>query len=156
MGFDFTPAETDNALYCDVVKHMTDEEMIKEYAHLIEIRRRGGDREFNLQMQFDILHTEADVRKIDIRKGVITKKPTKGNIYPDDVDVIMLKSSVLESCAHNERDQILMIKLKSGDDLYHYFNFTKELFEEFMTADSQGSYWSRKIKGQQKFKKQKK
>jgi len=70
---EFTMAETDNALYRGTVEAMADEEIIKEYKELLEARRRGYDRQYNLQLCFDIIRVAAELRGLDIHKAIASE-----------------------------------------------------------------------------------
>lgn len=55
-------------------------------------------------------------------------------------------SSVLESVAYNEIDQILYVNLHSGDQ-YCYYNVGSARYSQLISARSPGSYWNNYIKG---------
>lgn len=150
---DFTPGETDNALYRGAIEAMTDEELIKEYKELLEARRRGQDRKYNLQLCFDIIRVVAELRGLDIHKAIVSGTPKKSTVQTQIGDVEMIQtpeSSNIECFGYDELEKILYVKFKSGDTVYSYKNVSKKVFEDMKAAKSKGSFFYANIRNKSK------
>jgi hypothetical protein len=56
-----------------------------------------------------------------------------------------LESSVFTSVAYLRGKHVLCLKFHSGE-IYCYFGFSPEQYEEFLGADSKGRYFARNIR----------
>ncbi len=63
------------------------------------------------------------------------------------MDWLPLDSSVFTSAAYIPEAQTLYLRFRSGD-VYRYFDFPPEQFQEFLAADSNGRYFSSSIRDQ--------
>jgi hypothetical protein len=62
------------------------------------------------------------------------------------MDWLPLKSKMFTAVAYAADSQVLYLRFRSGD-LYRYFEFPHEQFQEFLNADSHGRYFLNRIKG---------
>lgn len=58
-----------------------------------------------------------------------------------------LESKMFSSAAYGAEKSILYLRFHSGD-VYRYFEFPGERYQELLTADSHGRYFLAHIKGQ--------
>jgi hypothetical protein len=151
MAFDFCPSESDNHIYAEKINGMTEAEVIQEYTDLLESRRRGGDRDYNLQMCFDIITASAGRRGINLRaamsakfsKKIATKEPIikEEPEMPEASPIPMIKapeSKSIEEYGYDEAKEILYIKFKSGIKTYGYKNVPKDVYEAFKADRHKG------------------
>ncbi len=64
-----------------------------------------------------------------------------------------VESSNIEAIGHDAEAQELHVRFAKGGGTYVYTGVEAETFDEFMKADSKGSYLSRNIKGSYPFRK---
>jgi hypothetical protein len=57
-----------------------------------------------------------------------------------------VQSSVLESVGYDPGDKILELEFREGG-VWNYFDFSKQTYKRFITAESLGSFFVRRIKG---------
>ena len=57
-----------------------------------------------------------------------------------------VQSSVLESVGYDPHAKILELEFREGG-VWNYFNFPKPTFQKFISAESLGHFFTRKIKG---------
>jgi len=57
-----------------------------------------------------------------------------------------VQSSVLESVGYDPGDKILELEFREGG-VWNYFNFPKPTYKRFISAESLGSFFVRRIKG---------
>lgn len=60
---------------------------------------------------------------------------------------LALESSVFGAAAYHAGKRRLFLRFRSGD-VYCYFEFPAELWNEFLAADSRGRYFSHNIRDQ--------
>jgi hypothetical protein len=58
-----------------------------------------------------------------------------------------LESKMLASSAYDAGKQILYLRFRSGD-VYRYFEFPEEQYQEFLDAESHGHYFLSNIRNQ--------
>ena len=58
---------------------------------------------------------------------------------------ILLSSSTIKGCEYDDVTDNLTIDFRSGNS-YVYYNVSPEVFDEFIHADSVGSYFNKYIK----------
>jgi hypothetical protein len=58
-----------------------------------------------------------------------------------------LESKLLASAAYNDQTHILYLRFHSGD-VYRYFDFPAEQYQQFLNADSRGRYFLANIRNQ--------
>ena len=58
---------------------------------------------------------------------------------------VPVESSVFEAAAYLHSDRLLYLKFRSGD-IYRYFGFPREQYNEFLAADSKGRYFAHRIR----------
>jgi hypothetical protein len=63
------------------------------------------------------------------------------------VEWLPLESSVFTSTAYVEAERTLYLRFQSGE-IYRYFEFSPEQYQEFLAADSQGRYFAANIRDQ--------
>ena len=63
----------------------------------------------------------------------------------DRLDWVAVESSVFTSAAYEADNRQLYLRFHSGD-IYRYFDFPPEQYEEFLAADSKGRYFGHKIR----------
>ena len=59
----------------------------------------------------------------------------------------LLESKLLTSSAYNPENCILYLRFQSGD-VYRYFDFPSEQYQQFLDAESRGRYFLAKIRNQ--------
>ena len=136
---------------------MTEVEVIQEYKDLLESRRRGGDREYNLQMCFDIITASAGRRGINLRKAMYSKDIKKEPVVKEepeapDSPVPMIKapeSKGVEEYGYDETKKVLYVKFKSGAKTYGYNGVPKDVYEAFKADRHKGGFMA-KIRGKYK------
>lgn len=60
---------------------------------------------------------------------------------------LAMESSVFTAATYHAGKRLLFLRFDSGD-VYCYFEFPPELWNEFLAADSRGRYFSRSIRDQ--------
>ena len=55
------------------------------------------------------------------------------------VNWVSVESSVFTSAPYDTRERLLHLRFHSGD-IYRYFEFPPEQYDEFLAADSKGEY----------------
>ena len=63
------------------------------------------------------------------------------------MDWLPLESSVFTSAAYVEFERTLYLRFKSGE-IYRYFEFSPEQYQEFLAADSKGKYFAAHVRDQ--------
>ena len=63
----------------------------------------------------------------------------------DGVDWMAVESRAFNSAAYDAGKRQLYLRFHSGD-VYRYFEFPPEQYEEFLAADSKGRYFAHKIR----------
>lgn len=63
-----------------------------------------------------------------------------------------VESSNLASVGYDEERQILEVQFKHGG-VYQYFDVTKDVYDELMSADSHGKYFSANIRNDYEYQK---
>lgn len=58
---------------------------------------------------------------------------------------IPVESSVFTSAAYRDEEQQLYLRFHDGR-IYRYFEFPQEMYEEFLRAESKGTYFARNIR----------
>jgi hypothetical protein len=58
-----------------------------------------------------------------------------------------LESKLLASSAYDARHGVLYLRFRSGD-VYRYFEFPAEQYQQFLSAESQGRYFLSNIRNQ--------
>ena len=58
-----------------------------------------------------------------------------------------LESKLLRSAAHDAENRILYLRFRSGD-VYRYFAFPPEQYQQFLDAESRGRYFLANIRNQ--------
>jgi hypothetical protein len=58
-----------------------------------------------------------------------------------------IRSSFLESCEYDKKTKILKITFRNGKE-YEYKDVPQEVYNDFITAESAGKYYTANIKGQ--------
>lgn len=58
---------------------------------------------------------------------------------------VPVESSVFEAAAYLNSDRLLYLKFRTGD-IYRYFDFPPEQYNEFLAADSKGKYFAHRIR----------
>lgn len=145
----FTVGETDNELYRTTIENMTNEELVKEYKELLKARRRGYDRQYNLQLCFDVIRAAAEQRKFDIHKAIIDGTPKKAVVQAQIGDITMIptpESSNIDCFGYDKIEKILYVKFKSGETVYPYKNVPINVFEDMKVAKSKGSFYHKNIR----------
>ena len=61
-----------------------------------------------------------------------------------------LESKLLASSAYDAGKHLLYLRFRSGD-VYRYFEFPEEQYQEFLEAESHGRYFLRSIRNQFRF-----
>ena len=56
-----------------------------------------------------------------------------------------LDSSALKSAAYLPEERVLYLQFQSGE-IYRYFDFPPKLYQEFLTAESKGTYFGQSIR----------
>lgn len=133
MAFDFTPDETDNALYWNEVNNMTREEKIEAYIDQMKLRGQGGDAAFNIQMPLDILLNFANMHDFEF-----PETPDDHTIYGYIRQVDTPDSKSLEGYGYDYYTNTVYIKYRSGAKVYSYPGVPFERFKIFETSESKG------------------
>jgi len=63
------------------------------------------------------------------------------------VEWLPLESSVFTSAAYVEFERTLYLRFQSGE-IYRYFEFPPEQYQEFLAADSKGRYFAAHVRDQ--------
>ncbi|HEY3456770.1 MAG TPA: KTSC domain-containing protein [Bryobacteraceae bacterium] len=63
------------------------------------------------------------------------------------MDWLPLESRALASVAYAESERTLYLRFKSGE-IYRYFRFPPEQYQEFLAADSKGQYFAAHVRDQ--------
>jgi len=63
------------------------------------------------------------------------------------VEWLPLESSVFTSTAYVEAERTLYLRFQSGE-IYRYFEFSPEQYQEFLAADSKGRYFAAHVRDQ--------
>ena len=63
---------------------------------------------------------------------------------------VSVESSVFEAAAYLNRDRLLYLKFRSGD-IYRYFDFPPQQYNEFLAADSKGGYFANSIRDRYRY-----
>jgi hypothetical protein len=58
---------------------------------------------------------------------------------------VPVESSVFKSAAYRSDERQLYLRFHHGD-IYRYFGFPPQLYDEFLVADSKGGYFARNIR----------
>ena len=58
-----------------------------------------------------------------------------------------LESRALSSVAYVESERMLYLRFKSGE-IYRYFGFSPDQYQEFLAADSKGQYFAAHVRDQ--------
>ena len=133
MSFDFTPEETDNALFLREVLHMNNEELINSYKEKMVCRGEGGDLCFNIQMPIDILRTVSGQRNLQL-----PTVPEDHRIHGHIKQVDTPDSKSLEGYGFDRYDHTLYIKYRSNGKVYPFFKVDTIRFEQFRDSESLG------------------
>lgn len=66
-----------------------------------------------------------------------------------------VSSSNVGSIGYDEASNVLEVgfKTKSGESVYQYYGVPLEMYNDFMSADSKGSFFAQNIKGVYEYKK---
>jgi len=63
---------------------------------------------------------------------------------------VPVESSVFEAVAYLNSDRLLYLKFHSGD-IYRYFDFPPEQYNELLAADSKGRYFAHSIRDRYRY-----
>ncbi len=58
---------------------------------------------------------------------------------------VPVESSVFEAAAYLQSERLLYLKFRGGD-IYRYFEFPWDQYNEFLAADSKGRYFAHRIR----------
>ena len=61
------------------------------------------------------------------------------------VNWVSVESSVFTAAAYRRDERQMYLRFHSGD-IYRYFEFPQQMYNEFLVADSKGRYFSRNIR----------
>jgi hypothetical protein len=65
--------------------------------------------------------------------------------YNNTINWLPLDSRALNSLAYLPAERLLYLEFHSGDQ-YRYFEFPPELYQDFLAAESKGTYFAQKIR----------
>lgn len=57
-----------------------------------------------------------------------------------------LESQMFASVAYDEEKHILYLRFRSSGDVYRYFEFLNDTFQQFLSAESKGHYFLSNIR----------
>ena len=63
------------------------------------------------------------------------------------MDWLPLEARALAAVAYAESERTLYLRFKSGE-IYKYFDFPREQYQEFLAADSKGQYFAAHVRDQ--------
>lgn len=147
---DFTFEESDNYMYACRLEGMLKENLIPEYRMLNKLRRNGGDRDYALQMQFDILSAVAGRKGVDLSKGDYTREEALQKPHPDVEKIYTPESKSVDWFAYDFNLDTLYLKYKSGETVYEFaisYKVYDEMLDIIKRDESLGSFVGKKLKG---------
>lgn len=133
MAFDFTPGETDNALYLSEVRGMDNDELVEAYRENMRSRGEGGDAHYNISMCLDIIINEACERHIPL-----PPVPEDNVIYGYIKQTDTPESSSIEGYGYDFYEHTIYIKYKNGKKVYAFYEVPEARFKQFQAASSMG------------------
>jgi hypothetical protein len=89
----------------------------------------------------DYLHNGVTFRQRLYNRDLLRKLGVEGPV----LEMVPLDSSVFRSVAYLHGKDMLCLKFHSGE-IYCYFEFSPEQYEQFLSADSKGQYFAHKIR----------
>lgn len=136
MSFDFSPGETDNALYAADVRDMDRKELTQAYTDMMRCRGEGGDISYSLQMCIDIIKSSASQREY----FELPKLPEDHTISGYIKQVDTPTSSSIDGYGYDFYEHTLYVKYRSNGKVYAFYKVPLEEYNNFEASESKGKY----------------
>lgn len=133
MAWDFTPGESDNALYWHKLDDMNNEELLEEYRELMRSRGEGADAGYNLQMCFDIIRTAFEMKHLPF-----PEVPEDNKIFEYIKQINTPDSKGIIGYGYDFYKHILYIRYRSNNRVYAFSGVPLERYKIFESSKSKG------------------